>query len=272
MVCKNCKRLLPQQINFCNGCGGKVIRNRLTMRNLLEDFACRYLNYDNKFFKTIKTLFTKPEEVIESYIHGTRKRYVDAIGFFTIALTFSGLQLFILNNFFPNAFDIPDYMTMYSNPGSDEAQKATMSVMQKYQSLVMMSYIPIYALMAKIVFFNIKRFNFTELLVVFLYTQGQISIFLSIITVVLIAIGVDLYIVSFTTMPFMLLYFAYALKRLYRISTAGIILRSMGFAAVFIGLIIFFGIVFAIWMQFSASGQEMIEAQKAVIDAAKINN
>ena len=48
--------------------------------------------------------------------------------------------------------------------------------------------------------------------------------------------------------------------------------KSLGFAVVFIGLIIFFGIVFAIWMQFSASGQEMIEAQKAVIEAAKIKN
>ncbi|WAC01775.1 DUF3667 domain-containing protein [Lacinutrix neustonica] len=80
---------MPQQINYCNGCGAKVIKNRLTMRNLFEDFTYNYLNYDNKFLRTFLNLFTKPEAVITSYIDGTRKKYVNVISYFAIALTLS---------------------------------------------------------------------------------------------------------------------------------------------------------------------------------------
>ncbi|AUC82244.1 DUF3667 domain-containing protein [Lacinutrix sp. Bg11-31] len=77
------------------------------MLNLFEDFAYRYMNYDNQFLKTFY-LFTSPEKVIGSYINGTRKKYVNVINYFTIVLTLFGLQLFIMNIFFKDALNIKD--------------------------------------------------------------------------------------------------------------------------------------------------------------------
>ena len=68
MNCKNCDTLLKEQDDFCNSCGAKVIRNRLTVRNLFEHFSETFFNYDNKLLRTFTTLFTKPEVVIEGYI------------------------------------------------------------------------------------------------------------------------------------------------------------------------------------------------------------
>lgn len=268
MVCKNCKRLLPQQINYCNGCGAKVIKNRLTIRNLFEDFAYRYLNYDNKFFQTILHLFKKPEIVIESYINGTRRKFTDPISFFAIALTIAGLQLFIIQTFFPNAFDV----SSFSQPGMEGFQKSNVENLQKYQSLYMMAYIPIYALITKLVFFNIKTFNFTELLVAYLYLQAQITIVSAIISIILIALKVNFMFVGLISIPFMVLYVAYALKRLYQISTPGIILRTVGFSAILFSIFVIVSIGFAFWMFFTESGQEMIEAQKVINEAAKYKN
>lgn len=52
MNCKNCKTSLSDESDYCNSCGGKIIRNRLTIRNLFEHFSEEFLNYDNKLFQT----------------------------------------------------------------------------------------------------------------------------------------------------------------------------------------------------------------------------
>ncbi|WP_452223798.1 DUF3667 domain-containing protein [Lacinutrix chionoecetis] len=269
MVCKNCSNIISDRVNYCNNCGAKVIRNRLTMRNLSQDFAYKYFNYDNKFLKTIKTLITSPEVVIESYINGTRKMYVDAISFFAIALTAAGLQLFIIQNFFPNAFDV---VTLAGQSGMEDFQKANMESLQKYQSLYMMAYIPMYALITKVVFFNKKRFNFTEILVIYLYLQAQITILLAVVTIALVALQVNMMYVGFISMPFMVIYIGYALKRLYKISVPGIILRTMGFFTVLFIVFVIAAVGFTAWMFLTESGQEFIEVQKAAKEAAKLKS
>ena len=97
MNCKNCKTTLEESDDYCRNCGGKVIRNRLTIKSLFHHFSETYFNYDNKLLRTFLTLFSKPEEVIVGYINGTRKKYVDVIGYFALAITLSGLQIFFLS-------------------------------------------------------------------------------------------------------------------------------------------------------------------------------
>ena len=70
MVCKNCNDALLQQHYYCSACGGKVIRNRLTMKNLFADFSQQFLNYDNTLLKTFIALFKKPEDVIGGALAG----------------------------------------------------------------------------------------------------------------------------------------------------------------------------------------------------------
>ena len=67
-ACKNCGTQLGETEDYCSACGAKVIRNRLTIRNLWGDFTEQFLNYDNKLLKTFVQLFRNPEDVIGSYI------------------------------------------------------------------------------------------------------------------------------------------------------------------------------------------------------------
>jgi hypothetical protein len=73
MNCKNCQTALSVESDFCYKCGGKVIRNRLTVKNLFNYFLESFFNYDNKFFQTITNLITNPKDVIDRYVNGTRK-------------------------------------------------------------------------------------------------------------------------------------------------------------------------------------------------------
>jgi hypothetical protein len=92
MDCKNCQTSLSETAEYCYHCGGKIIKNHLTIRNLFEHFSEAFLNYD-RFLQTFIGLFTAPEEVIGCYISGTRKKYVNVISYFAIAITISDLQL-----------------------------------------------------------------------------------------------------------------------------------------------------------------------------------
>ena len=150
MNCKNCHTLLTKTSDYCNICGGKVIRNRLTIKNLFEHFTETFFNYDNKLLRTFLHLFNKPEDVIVGYIKGTRKKYVNVISYFALAITLAGLQIFIIQKF---QTDITFYDT--STEIGKVQQKLFENVFKfttDYQSLIMMLYIPIYALLAKIVF------------------------------------------------------------------------------------------------------------------------
>lgn len=259
MNCKNCQSSLSETSDYCYSCGGKVIRNRLTMGNLFAHFSETYFNYDNKFLQTFVDLCRKPDVVINTYIDGTRKKYVDVISYFALAITLSGLQLYILNKFFPDAMD----MSAWTVKGGEELQKKNMSFVQEYQSIIMMLYVPMYALISKIVFYNKKKFNYTEQLVIYMYIQAQISIASALITIILVISGVEFGLLAMFMIPAMIAYSAYCLKNLYDLSVAELILKSLIFFIILgiVGIIII--LAATVIMYLSGDLEGMIEAQKA---------
>jgi hypothetical protein len=152
MNCKNCGTALTSENNFCNSCGAKVIHNQLTLKNVFEDFSEQFLNYDNKFLQTFIALYKKPEDVLNGYITGTRKKYVNVLNYIALAVTVSGLQLYILFKFFPDAMQLPDYMTN-NNPMGEGLVNATF----EYNSFWFIALIPLYALISKLAFKNIEK-------------------------------------------------------------------------------------------------------------------
>ena len=82
MNCKNCHTELSEHDDYCRNCGARIIRNRLTFRNLFEHLSETFFNYDNKLLRTLIDLIKKPEDVIVGYINGVRKKYVNPISMF----------------------------------------------------------------------------------------------------------------------------------------------------------------------------------------------
>ena len=75
MNCKNCNNTLKENQRFCDYCGSPILKNRLTPKILLRQINEEFLSIDNKFLQTFLVLITKPEEVIDGYLNGLRKRY-----------------------------------------------------------------------------------------------------------------------------------------------------------------------------------------------------
>ena len=139
MNCKNCHTKLPLDSDFCNSCGGKVIRNRLTFRNLFEHISETFFNYDNKLLRTFIDLFKKPELVIDGYIEGVRKRYVNPISFFGISLTLSGLSIFIIKKYYLQYLDFSQIFQgeLFDNPMSKQMMENSSNSSLEYGSLIL---------------------------------------------------------------------------------------------------------------------------------------
>lgn len=260
MECKNCQVSLSETDMFCNECGAKVIKNRLTIKNLFEHFTEQFLNYDNKFLQTFLNMFRRPEDVIDSYINGTRKKYVNAVSYFAIAITASGLLFFIMYKYFPEVMN----MSSIAQPGTQEFNENNLKFTQEYQSLLMMLYLPFYALLSRLVFLKNKKYNYTEHLVIFMYITAQLALAQSFLVIPLSFIeGIDFGLISIGFIPIMLFYSAYCLKRLFGLDLGGIILKTMLFLLILFVLGIFVTVIFGYLVLKHGWFPELMEAQKA---------
>ncbi|NMH86593.1 DUF3667 domain-containing protein [Flavivirga algicola] len=265
MLCKNCNKSLNPDVNFCDFCGAKVIRNRLTIKNLFEHFSETFLNYDNKLLQTFIKLFTQPEIVIESYIRGTRKKYVNVISYFAIALTISGFQMFVSNKFFPELMNI-DFL---AQKGAEDFQRNNMNFVQEYQSFVYMLIVPVYALISKVIFFDFKKYNYTEHLVANMYITAHLSICSSLLILVTFFFGVNFGIVGLLSIPIQIFITAYYFKRLFNLNLKSIILKTVFFLLILTVLFIVFSFFVAITMYYDGTLDQIKEAQKAAAETAK---
>lgn len=198
MECKNCDRSLQSENRFCAACGAKVIDHRLTLKHLVNEIAERFFNLDNTFIKTFLHLFRCPQKVIDGYIGGVRRRYLNPISYLGIALTLSGIFLFLLRKVF---FDDIEFNSFGSgmNP---EAAKKIMNTSVDFSTFIFLLFIPLVATMGWLLF-NTKKYNLTEYTVTAVYALAHYSIFTFPISI-LICVVIPQYYTS-TSLLFILL-------------------------------------------------------------------
>ncbi len=209
MRCKNCEGTLRTDYLYCPSCGGKVIHNRITVKNLWHDILDRYFNLDNTFLRTFIHLFTKPEVVIEGYLHGQRKKYLNPISYLGIALTLSGFIVFLM------ARSLGDMDFDVFNTGVQTVyQEKLMDFVLDYQSLLFIFYIPVMAV-AGWMCFDQKKYNFAERTTIFMYTLAHFSLFTFIPSILILAFAPSFYFIfSIIGSLTMVVYSGYVVARI----------------------------------------------------------
>ena len=82
--CRNCES--PLTGSYCHQCGERVLTERdRSLSMMLGAFLQGILNFDNKFFRTFKTLVTRPGELTLAYHRGARQRFLRPVQLFLIA-------------------------------------------------------------------------------------------------------------------------------------------------------------------------------------------
>lgn len=223
MNCKNCENTLRTDYSFCPDCGAKVIRNRITIKNLWYDVIERYFNIDNTLLRTILHLFTKPEAVIDGYIKGTRKKYLNPISYFGIALTISGILVFIMQRFYGDALD-------FSGQTTGSFAKKWGEIVFDYNAFFFLLYFPVLAIPAYLLLNKIK-YNLAEYVLVFVYTMSHFSIVTFFISLSILVSNSSNYMTySQWTLLLMLVYNMYVAQRLNRYKAPEILWRGAVFS------------------------------------------
>lgn len=237
MNCKNCDTKLRTDYSYCPDCGAKVIRNRITVKNLWFDAVERFFNVDNTFLRTFKCLFTKPGEVIVSYIDGVRKKYLNPISYFTIAVALGGIFIFLNKQFFVDAMNFQ--FNQVNLEGMSETDKVSLELGKKfqdfvldYQNLFYIAMIPFLALISKLVFIDKKKYNLSEHFVINIYGYSQMSICINILYILFIWNNRLIYYIASINGAFQILYFAYIFKRIFELNLKQIALRTLLFLVV----------------------------------------
>ncbi len=254
MVCKNCHAELDDDQNFCYQCGAKVIRNRLTPKIIAKQINEEFISIDNRLLQTLIDLMRKPDSVINGYINGLRKRYVGVISYYAIALTVLGFQVFLLKTFFPDFFESQsNAMVTGFNATGPQAKNAFTDGMQiasgwlmEYQGILFTMLMPLLAVGTWLLYLDKRVHNYTEHIVINLYTNSQTIFFSFVIYIAFALFGVTDYVTaSLIVSPLTILYGAYVFKCLYKESYIISVVRYL--AAFFIYLIVF-GMIMAIVM------------------------
>jgi hypothetical protein len=252
MSCKNCSSTLVQYSFYCNQCGSKVISERITVKNTIEDAFQNYVGWDNKFLITLKYLILNPGILLREYYNGTRKKYINPFTFLTIGMainlfafnSFDEEFLSVMNDF--NESQINWYAKTIGGPFSDPEFKAEQLAKStesskftlKYFNILVIALLPIYTLMAFLIYR--KPYNYAEHIVANCYIQGFSFLTTTLIFFIAIWIHPSIYLLIY---PLLILYYTYVYGKLYKLTIAQSILKIILFLAILIGSILALAII-----------------------------
>ncbi|CAM1343799.1 DUF3667 domain-containing protein [Tenacibaculum amylolyticum] len=267
MNCKNCGNTLENDALFCEHCGAKVIKDRITFKHLLQELFASF-GWDSLYFSTLKKMILKPQEVLNEYLDGTRKKYVNPFAYLAVG---SALSLLLFSSFTEDFIDINNSMnkekseqlktlanedlTKYKETVTKKEfkklqnkkksaqfavkyQNAFYSFFVNYFNIVSFLIIPLYALMSKFTFR--KPHNYGEHIIMNCYLQGTTMYFSMLFFLLALLINPKIYI--FSTFTFVA-YYLYAYKQLYCLSLKQLFLKLLRFFIVAIIIILIIALI-----------------------------
>lgn len=246
MNCKNCDGQILDTDVFCGNCGGKIIKERLTLNTLLVEAIEKVFGWDNKFMLTLRTLFVKPEKVILSYIDGVRGKYMNPFSIYAFVLA---VYVFISTVFQADIDKLLEGMGELI-PDSNAAKNMEMGWIFTYQSVLSFINLPIYGLIAYLVFR--KPYNFGEHLVISVYTI-TISTMLSILTLLISLMASSWVFYLFSAYILLILSYTVVYQRIYKFKPLKLLWKIIKFFLIMIGpmiLLLLVGVLIALAYKF----------------------
>ena len=265
--CKSCNFEIETQLKFCPNCGGRIIRDRLTIKVVFKEFIQNVFNVDSKFVQTLKDLVVKPEQVFTSFIGGGRKKYYHPVSLLAIAILLSALstQLLPFDELINSGQGVGEigYELGYKGAGGteesfqealkDEENKQKFEQdrkkMEQFQKeyndftlnnsgLIQYMMIPFYALIAYLVFWKKRLYNFAEMVTVVLY-QNAFTTFIGFFLIIFFYfLDVNVLVVSSLSFVTIFIYSNYSFQRLFKLNAVQLILANLRFLLISIPIII----------------------------------
>lgn len=225
MTCLNCNSHLRLEYRFCPVCGARTAVRRITFKALIADFTDRLFNLDNSVVRTFTGLFVRPEAVIGGYLSGLRKRYLNPVSYLGIALTLSGLIIFLIQRFYKENIDFTGGVES-ANP---EFSAKWADIVFDFNALFFLMFLPMLALPAYLLL-NKVRYNLAEYTVAFIYVLAHFNIVSFPVSMITLLIDPNHYLaVSQPMQGLMLVYCLFVLWRLNRYRAGAFAGRALAY-------------------------------------------
>lgn len=231
-----------QGMVYCANCGNKVIAERLTVKNVLNEFGNQFFNLDNKLVKTFIHLLKKPEMVIGMFIDGARRTYMNVISYLGLAVTLIGFHIFILKKFLPKGNEASPANSFLS-PELEEQITRVSEIVMDYSGLIAVAFIPITAIATYLIFQD-KKLNYAEHIVLNMYAVAQYSILMFLLTSFILLLGIENVVMLSAIGLVSFLYLGYCYFRIFRLSIFEAVWKTLAsqvlyslFSAIIVALI-----------------------------------
>lgn len=175
--------------DFCPKCGQSAETGRYTLKFIAENLAAAVLGRDGSIWFTVKSLFTRPGDMIVENLNGKRKKY-----FSPFPMLFLALTLYILITSFTSGFVIKESLeqTLIEDPNYFEDEQhnpETVELMQllhkgtvfysNHYTLCYLLALPLLIMAARVCFgkSNRKRYYRAEYIVPVVYASVIVVLF-----------------------------------------------------------------------------------------------
>ena len=254
--CKNCGNNFEG--NYCNLCGQKVIKGRNTVKHLFK-LLFSSLDFNRGLLFTIKLLFVNPGKLINQYLDGRTKDFMNPLKYLFIIVGISTLLTIWLNIFETSISNTNELMGIPDE--SLQFQDRLISFMKKYLNIFTILFIPFYSIISKLL---LKKYahNYAEHLILNSYLYAHFSLINIVpLLAVLVFPGWVNY-VRFSGIGVFVIYYTYALHSIYKTSLPNSFVK-----AIFINLLgmllmmfvtVMFMVLFILLMKLSGTNLESI--------------
>lgn len=185
MKCLNCGNEFEG--NYCPECGQSAKTGRFTLKFIIENLLSAIMGRDGGVWFTLKSLFTRPGQMIVENLEGKRKKYYSPF-----PMLFFALALYIIITSFTSGFYVQeaieeaksDFTEEYkqSNPTNVEAYDLfykTVSFYNNHYTLCFLLTLPLYVIAARACFGkkNRERYYWAEYIVTIVYAMVIVVLF-----------------------------------------------------------------------------------------------
>lgn len=245
--CKNCEFAISEEQNYCSNCGARIIRNKLSISYLTGEFFESFWSIDsNKPVLTFIDLFRRPIDVIQGYIDGLRKKYINPYGYFTIALTLTGLYTFINLKYFPEYLETGGSFEV--NDGERDITREVTTAIMEHMNLITFLFIPVLTLYSRLVFLKNKKYNLAEHLIIHLYAYSHISIVFAILIIISFSNRSLFAVMNYASIPFYIIYYSIIFKKMYQLTFWKLLQKSLLFLLLVLLIFVVVSLVLGFYM------------------------
>jgi hypothetical protein len=215
-TCKNCNNVYED--SFCNKCGQKTV-HRYTIGHVLHEVMHVFTHADKGIFSFAWNIIRKPGIVALDLVEGRRKRYFNLFQYLLIIVGFTTFLLVKADVIGNTVKTMNAANNFQMSARQAEFQMQVSGAMQKYNNIIQIILIPIFALFSWL-FVARKQYNYAETIVLHSVSSAQTNTFAIITTALLLFPGkfFNIFFVGILSLAVMLFSFTLAYRQFFKLS------------------------------------------------------